>query len=66
MFTPEELREIHWAVTYTTDILMAKISSVKADMGYEPSPELVEKVLILRALNDKLMECRSNETPQEL
>lgn len=62
MFTPEELSEIHWAVTYTTDILMAKISSVKADMGYELSPELVEKVTYLRGIDEKLMELRGHET----
>lgn len=62
MFTPEELSEIHWAVVYALDVLMGKITSVKADMGYEPSPELVEKVTYLRGIDEKLMELRGHET----
>ena len=65
-FTPEQLREIHWAVTYAYDILHAKIESVAADLKMEPSPELRHKVKVLGSIYNKLMEYHADEATRLL
>lgn len=54
IFTPEELKEIYWAVAYAFDILQTKIEIVNADLKMEPTPELQKKIKLLESAYKKL------------
>ena len=66
IFTPEELKEIHWAIAYAYDILHAKIEQVSIDLKMEPTPELREKVKVLGSIYNKLMEYHADEATRLL
>jgi hypothetical protein len=53
--TEEEHVEIHWAITYTIDVLKAKIEKVRIKEGYEPSDILRRKLKRLEALYLKFL-----------
>ena len=61
IFTPEELKEVHWAIEVATDMLNDKIRTVRNNMRMEPTPRLAQKLKDLTALCDKMREARGVE-----